>query len=39
MEQLKKLVCGRVSEKDIEVTVTYPKAAEAEAKGKGEERP
>ena len=32
MEQLKRLVCGRASDKDVEVTVTYPKSAEAEAK-------
>lgn len=32
MEQLQRLVCGRVSDKDIEVIVTYPKSAEAEAK-------
>ena len=32
MEQLKRLICGRVSAKDIKVTVTYPKSAEAEAK-------
>ena len=38
MEQLKKLVCGRASEKDIEVTVTYPTSAEAEAKARNNER-
>lgn len=38
MEQLKKLVCGRASDKDIEVIVTYPTSAEAEAKARNNER-
>ena len=38
MEQLKRLVCGRASDKDIEVIVTYPTSDEAEEKARNNER-